>query len=58
MKTNLKISQTINETTKTSAQIIYVTELGKASTLILGKGNKRQEANRTPQITNIEKCAS
>ncbi len=29
--------------------------LGKASELIQGNGNKRQERNRTPQITNIEK---
>lgn len=38
--------------------VAQVVEIGKASALILGNGNKRQEHNRTPQITNIEKCAS
>lgn len=58
MKTNTKLLNIINEKPETKSHITYIVEIGKASVLILGSGNKRQEHNRTPQITNIEKCAS
>ncbi len=46
---------TVSKKTNKKAQIII---LGKATELILGNGNKRSESNKTPQITNIERCAA
>jgi hypothetical protein len=53
--TNKLVNQPHEKNLQKELQVI---ELGKATELIFGNGNKRQESNRTPQITNIEKQAS